>query len=176
MNRVIEMVIPRPLLVYVTEASRHKHKHIAECPAYAHRRDSEFHRAAGGQGPGELAEGRAQWALPWAVPATFFSIVTHPRIYDPPSGVDQALSQIDAAGACIGRPPQPRGTRWAAAAGSARSTGRLRHPPCTMRPPPLLLTHGVGRDDGLWTHRFPRLRTVSLRPLSPWLSASRGSG
>src|SRR5690349_7641487 len=26
----------------------------------------------------------------------FFSIVTHPRIYDPPSRVDQALGQIDA--------------------------------------------------------------------------------
>jgi len=62
---------------------------------YAHRRDSEFHLAAAAK-VRELAEGRAPWALPWPCLHEFFSIVTHPRIYDPPSRVDQALGQIDA--------------------------------------------------------------------------------
>ena len=62
---------------------------------YAHRRDSEFHRAAAAK-VRELAWGRAPWALPWPCLHEFFSIVTHPRIYDPPSRVDQALGQIDA--------------------------------------------------------------------------------
>src|SRR5215510_1968710 len=62
---------------------------------YAHRRDSDFHRVAAAK-VRELAEGRAQWALPWPCLHEFFSIVTDPRIYDPPSRVDQALGQIDA--------------------------------------------------------------------------------
>ena len=62
---------------------------------YAHRRDSEFHRTAAAKVRG-LAEGRTPWALPWPCLHEFFSIVTHPRIYDPPSRVDQALEQIDA--------------------------------------------------------------------------------
>jgi hypothetical protein len=56
---------------------------------------SEFHRTAAAKVRG-LAEGRTPWALPWPCLHEFFSIVTHPRIYDPPSRVDQALEQIDA--------------------------------------------------------------------------------
>jgi len=62
---------------------------------YSHRRDSEFHSAAAAK-VRELAEGRAPWALPWPCLHEFFSIVTHPRIYDPPSRADLAIDQIDA--------------------------------------------------------------------------------
>src|SRR4029077_16328094 len=62
---------------------------------YSHRRDSEFHRAAAAK-VRELAEGRAPWALPWPCLHEFFSIVTHSRIYDPPSRADLAIDQIDA--------------------------------------------------------------------------------
>ena len=60
---------------------------------YSHRRDSEFHPAAAAK-VRELAEGRAPWALPWPCLHEFFSIVTHPRIYDPPSRADLAIDQI----------------------------------------------------------------------------------
>ena len=43
-----------------------------------------------------LAEGRAAWAIPWPCLHEFLAIVTHPRIYDPPSTVEEALDQIDA--------------------------------------------------------------------------------
>ncbi|MFL6054247.1 MAG: type II toxin-antitoxin system VapC family toxin [Actinoallomurus sp.] len=62
---------------------------------YAHREDSEFHPAAASR-LRELAEGRAAWAIPWPCVHEFFSIVTHPRIYAPPSTTDQAIEQIDA--------------------------------------------------------------------------------
>lgn len=62
---------------------------------YAHRKDSEFHRPAASR-VRELAEERAPWAIPWPCLHEFFSIVTHPRIYAPPSTTGQAIDQIDA--------------------------------------------------------------------------------
>jgi len=44
----------------------------------------------------ELAGGRAPWAIPWPCVHEFTNIVTHPRIYDPPSTVEQAVAQVDA--------------------------------------------------------------------------------
>ena len=62
---------------------------------YAHRRDSPWHEAAS-QAVASLAEGRARWALPWPCVHEFFGVVTHPRIYDPPSRAEAAADQIDA--------------------------------------------------------------------------------
>jgi len=116
---------------------------------YAHRRDSEFHRAAAAK-VRELAEGRAPWALPWPCLHEFFSIVTHPRIYDPPSRVDQALGQIDA---------------WLETASAVLlADGKISGPAVhDARIAALCVTHGV---QALWTAdrdftRFPRLRTVN---------------
>lgn len=62
---------------------------------HAHRRDNEFHPRAENVVRG-LAEGNATWAIPWPCLYEFFSIVTHPRIYAPPSTPEQALNQIEA--------------------------------------------------------------------------------
>jgi toxin-antitoxin system PIN domain toxin len=62
---------------------------------YAHRRDSEWHAAAT-ERVRELAEADAQWAIPWPCVYEFIAIVTHPRIYDPPTPLEQALAQVDA--------------------------------------------------------------------------------
>ncbi|MBG0821175.1 PIN domain-containing protein [Planomonospora sp. ID91781] len=62
---------------------------------YAHRRDSEFHGRAAPKVKA-LAEGRAAWAIPWPCVHEFFSIVTHPRVYAPPSSTADAIGQIDA--------------------------------------------------------------------------------
>lgn len=62
---------------------------------YAHRRDSPFHAEADAQLT-RLAEGRLSWAIPWPCVHEFLAIVTHPRIYDPPSTMKQAISQVDA--------------------------------------------------------------------------------
>lgn len=62
---------------------------------YAHRRDSPWSRAAQACIRG-LAEGRGAWAIPWPCIHEFLAIVTHRRVYDPPSTIEQATEQVDA--------------------------------------------------------------------------------
>jgi uncharacterized protein len=62
---------------------------------YAHREDSPWHAAAYARIT-DLAQGRASWAIPWPCMYEFLAIVTHPRIYDPPTPLNLALDQIEA--------------------------------------------------------------------------------
>ncbi|MEA1934551.1 MAG: TA system VapC family ribonuclease toxin [Thermodesulfobacteriota bacterium] len=62
---------------------------------YAHREESPFHKKALACIT-ELSEGRASWAIPWPCIHEFFSIATHPRIYDPPSPTQCVVDQLDA--------------------------------------------------------------------------------
>jgi len=62
---------------------------------YAHRADSPWHTTAVRK-VAALAEGRAPWAIPWPCLHEFFAIVTHPRIYRPPTPVSGAIAQIEA--------------------------------------------------------------------------------
>jgi uncharacterized protein len=62
---------------------------------YAHREDSSFHDAASKRIT-ELAEGSATWSIPWPCVHEFLAIVTHPRIYAPPTPLSRALDQVDA--------------------------------------------------------------------------------
>lgn len=62
---------------------------------YAHREDSTWHRPAT-KCLRELAEGRGRWGIPWPSVHEFLAIVTHPRIYDPPTPIGRALEQVDA--------------------------------------------------------------------------------
>ena len=62
---------------------------------YAHREDSPFHDAAAKR-VAELAEGSASWSIPWPCVHEFLAIVTHPRIYAPPTPLGRALDQVDA--------------------------------------------------------------------------------
>ncbi len=61
---------------------------------YAHREDAVFHSVAASR-IASLAEGREPWAIPWPCVHEFLAIVTHPRVYDPPSLIAEALGQID---------------------------------------------------------------------------------
>jgi toxin-antitoxin system PIN domain toxin len=62
---------------------------------YAHREDSLFHGPAS-ERMMELSESVATWAIPWPCLHEFLAIVTHPRIYAPPSPLSRALDQIEA--------------------------------------------------------------------------------
>jgi uncharacterized protein len=62
---------------------------------YAHRQDSDFHARAAGA-VRTLANGKGSWAIPWPCLHEFLAIVTHPRIYGPPSTTEQAADQVDA--------------------------------------------------------------------------------
>ncbi len=60
---------------------------------HAHRADSPFHSPAAIV-VRQLAESRAGWGLPWPCVHEFYAKVTHPRIFSPPSTIEQALVQI----------------------------------------------------------------------------------
>jgi len=62
---------------------------------YAHREEMEWHLPAAGA-VRNLAEGRRAWAIPWPCIHEFLAIVTHPRIFDPPTPIARALAQVDA--------------------------------------------------------------------------------
>jgi toxin-antitoxin system PIN domain toxin len=62
---------------------------------YAHREDSPWHDAAGARIT-ELAEDRTPWAIPWPCLHEFVGVVTHPRIYVPPTPLSVAIGQIEA--------------------------------------------------------------------------------
>lgn len=62
---------------------------------YAHRRDSPFHEESNAAVK-SLAEDRRAWAIPWPCVHEFYAVVTHARIYDPPSSPAQAIDQLTA--------------------------------------------------------------------------------
>jgi len=62
---------------------------------YAHREDSPWHAAAAARIT-ELAEDRTPWAIPWPCLHEFVGVVTHPRIYLPPTPLSVAIGQIEA--------------------------------------------------------------------------------
>lgn len=62
---------------------------------YAHREDSTWHEKALAQLT-ELAGSGSPWAIPWPCVHEFLAVVTHPKIYDPPSPLATALAAIQA--------------------------------------------------------------------------------
>ena len=61
----------------------------------AHRRDNQWHEQAAAC-VRELAEGTASWALLWPCLHEFLAIVTHERIFSPPTPLPKALEQVAA--------------------------------------------------------------------------------
>lgn len=60
---------------------------------YAHRADSKWHETAYGCVK-SLAEGMKPWLIPWPCIHEFLAIVTHPRIYSPPTPLEAAVKQV----------------------------------------------------------------------------------
>lgn len=60
----------------------------------AHRRDADRHGSANAA-VRSLAESGGPWAIPWSCFHEFVAVVTHARIFDPPSTVLEALGQVD---------------------------------------------------------------------------------
>jgi toxin-antitoxin system PIN domain toxin len=61
---------------------------------YARRHEAPFHRRAKQLLEG-LAEGERPWALAWPCVYEFLRVVTHPRVFDPPTGLDVALADLE---------------------------------------------------------------------------------
>jgi toxin-antitoxin system PIN domain toxin len=62
---------------------------------YAHREDSPWHDTAY-SAVARLAESRAVWTIPWPCIHEFLAIVTHPRIFSPPTPLAAAIEQVAA--------------------------------------------------------------------------------
>lgn len=62
---------------------------------YAHREDSPWHEKALARVTG-LANSGSPWAIAWSSVHEFLAIVTHPKIYDPPTPLATALEAIQA--------------------------------------------------------------------------------
>ena len=133
---------------------------------YAHRQDSGWHPAAAALVT-ELAEGRAPWAIPWPCLHEFLAVVTHPRVYRPPTPLERALEQVDAwlESPSLVLLSEP-GEHWPGLRSllrSGRVAGPLVH---DARVAALCLQHGVRE---LWSadrdfSRFARLRVRNPLP------------
>lgn len=126
---------------------------------YAHREDSSWHAPAH-RCLQELA--RTRWAIAWPSLHEFLAIVTHPRIFDPPSTSDEALRAIQSWVRCttlelLTETPMHLETLTQLLRSSRVVGPRVND----ARIAALCLQHGVSE---LWTadrdfSRFPELRT-----------------
>lgn len=95
---------------------------------YAHRTETGLHGAAASRIVG-LAEGIERWALPIFCVGEFMRVVTHRRVFNPPSTVDQAAKFIEnvvAASSCEVVQPGPEFLRHLlTAAREADTSGNL---------------------------------------------------
>jgi toxin-antitoxin system PIN domain toxin len=62
---------------------------------YGHREDNPWHGRAL-DCVKKLAEGTETWCIPWPCVHEFLAIITHPRIYDPPTPLEDAFVAIEA--------------------------------------------------------------------------------
>jgi len=129
---------------------------------FAHREDSPFHSQARAALTG-LAEGTAPWALPWPVVHEFLAIVTHPRLYRPPSTQEQAFGFVESVLASpslrlLGEGPAHLATLKRLCQ-SGRIAGPLVH---DARVAALCLDHKVGE---LWSadRDFSRFKGLKVR-------------
>lgn len=129
---------------------------------YSHREDSAFHSPALAAVTA-LAESGNLWAVPWPSIHEFLAIVTHPRIYSPPTPLHDAILQVHSWMECptcspIGESGGVYLRYLEHTLTAARATGPQVH---DARIAAVCLAHGVGE---LWTadrdfSRFPGLKT-----------------
>ncbi|MEJ7634140.1 TA system VapC family ribonuclease toxin [Aeromicrobium sp.] len=128
---------------------------------YAQREDSPQHRPAL-QAIRALAEGQRPWAVPWPCLHEFLAIVTHPRIYQPPTPVDTAVAAVAALIATPGFGPIGETDNHASLLADLLRSGSIVGPRVhDARIAAICLDHGVTE---LWTadrdfSYFPTLAT-----------------
>lgn len=125
------------------------------------RREELAHHAAARTLLRSLAEGVVPWAIPWPCVYEFLRVITHPRVFDPPTDLDVALDDLDSLLASpslvlLGEGAAHRShMRRAVAAG--RANGNLAHDAHIAA---LVIEHGASE---LWTldrdfARFPGVK------------------
>lgn len=130
---------------------------------YAHREDAPHH-ATSLSALERLAAQGSPWAVPWPCIHEFLAVVTHRRVFDPPSGLAEAVAAVQDLLALQGMRPLAEGSDHAEVLIDLLSTGRVVGPKIhDARIAAMCLSHGVSV---LWTADrdfsfFPRLRTLN---------------
>ena len=135
----------------------------------AARRVESPHHAEAARWVRDLAEGGAPWAIPWPCVYEFLRVVTHPRIFRPPTPLDAALEDLESLLASpsvhlLGEGPSHFAHLRAAVEGG-RASGNLAHDAHIAA---LCFEHGVGE---LWTADRDFARFPGLRVRNPLVSA-----
>ena len=129
---------------------------------HAHRADSEWHEPARSRIQ-SLSQGRVTWGLPWPCVHEYLAIVTHPRIYDPPSTIAEASNQVDAwLESPVAELLSESRSHWQVLKESLRN-GRIKGPMVhDARVAALCIAHGVTE---FWTadRDFSRYPTLAVR-------------
>lgn len=137
---------------------------------YSHRGDSSFHAPAVAAVRG-LAESGREWALPWPCIHEFLAIVTHPRIYIPPTPLKDALIQVEKWLSCptLVLLKEENIAYWKNLKNTLE-TSRVSGPQIhDARVAALCVSHGI---EELWTADRDFSRFPSLRTRNPLIAAS----
>jgi uncharacterized protein len=127
---------------------------------HAHRRDSASHEQAVAK-VRSLCEGHGRWALPWPCVHEFLAVVTHPKIFSPPSTLAEALNQVAVWLAAPGVVTLSEGENYWTVLRATVESGRVRGPQVhDARIAALCIEHGI---EALWTadRDFSRFRGVA---------------
>lgn len=133
---------------------------------YAHREDSPFHSSAADL-LRRLSEGHEPWTIPWPCVYEFLRVVTHPRLFNPPTPLDMALRELRSLFSSpsfvpIGEGPMHAG-HFARIVEDGRAIGNLAHDAHIAA---LVVEHGVSE---LWTTDRDFARFPGVRIRNPFL-------
>jgi toxin-antitoxin system PIN domain toxin len=113
----------------------------------------------------ELAEGSAPWALPWPCVYEFLRVITHARVFEPPTDLDAALEDLQsllASPSLVLLGPGPaHPSHMVRAVEEGRASGNLVHDAHIAA---LLVEHGVRE---LWTLDRDFTRFGGIRIVDP---------
>jgi uncharacterized protein len=129
---------------------------------YAHRAEAPHHAAARNLVT-QMAASPTPWALPWPCLYEFIKVVTHPRIFDPPTPLEDALAVVESLAAApsvvlLGHGPTHLG-HLRRVADDGQPVGSLIHDAHIVA---LALEHGI--EELLSSDRdFRRFRGLTVR-------------
>lgn len=136
---------------------------------YAYREDAPFHSQSKAVLE-ELVMQHPTWALPWQVVHEFLGVVTHPRIFIPPSPVEHAFTFVESLLETPGVRLLSEGPVHLPTLKEIALTGKIAGPVFhDARIAALCLAHGVKE---LWSADRDFSRMKGLKARNPLLSSS----